>query len=61
MFQAEKYKKGGLVIRAPNADIGRDPRWGRTEECYGEDAWFNGTRSSEILADRFANEAFLGE
>lgn len=43
MFQAEKYKKGGLVIRAPNADIGRDPRWGRTEECYGEDAWFNGT------------------
>ncbi len=43
MLQAEKYKKGALVIRAPNADIGRDPRWGRTEECYGEDAWFNGT------------------
>jgi beta-glucosidase len=43
MFQAEKYKKGALVIRAPNADIGRDPRWGRTEECFGEDAWFNGT------------------
>jgi beta-glucosidase len=42
IFQTEKYKKGGLVIRAPNADIGRDPRWGRTEECYGEDAWFNG-------------------
>lgn len=35
--------KGGLVIRAPNADLGRDPRWGRTEECYGEDAVFNGT------------------
>lgn len=35
--------KGGLVIRAPNADLGRDPRWGRTEECYGEDAFFNGT------------------
>jgi beta-glucosidase len=31
------------VIRSPNADIGRDPRWGRTEECYGEDAFFNGT------------------
>jgi len=41
--QNEKYNKGGLVIRAPNADIGRDPRWGRTEECYGEDAYFNGT------------------
>ena len=35
--------KGGLVIRAPNADLGRDPRWGRTEECYGEDPFFNGT------------------
>lgn len=43
LFQSPKYKKGGLVVRAPNADIGRDPRWGRTEECYGEDAWFNGT------------------
>src|SRR6201996_5672650 len=43
IFQSEKYHKGGLVVRAPNADIGRDPRWGRTEECYGEDAYFNGT------------------
>jgi beta-glucosidase len=41
--QNEKYKKGGLVIFAPNADLGRDPRWGRTEECYGEDPFFNGT------------------
>ena len=40
--QTDKYKTGGMVIRAPNADLGRDPRWGRTEECYGEDAWFNG-------------------
>jgi beta-glucosidase len=40
MFQS-KYKRGGLVVRAPNADIGRDIRWGRNEECYGEDAWFN--------------------
>ncbi len=42
IFQSEKYKTGALVIRAPNADLGRDPRWGRTEECYGEDAFFNG-------------------
>jgi beta-glucosidase len=41
MFQSPSYKRGGLVVRAPNADLGRDPRWGRTEECYGEDAWFN--------------------
>ncbi|HEY5327517.1 MAG TPA: glycoside hydrolase family 3 C-terminal domain-containing protein [Mucilaginibacter sp.] len=43
MFQSEKYRKGGLVVRAPNADLARDPRWGRTEECYGEDPFFNGT------------------
>jgi beta-glucosidase len=33
----------GLVLRAPNADLGRDPRWGRTEECFGEDPFFNGS------------------
>jgi beta-glucosidase len=43
IFQSSKYQQGALVIRAPNADLGRDPRWGRTEECYGEDAYFNGT------------------
>ena len=43
VFQSPKYHQGGIVIRSPNADIGRDPRWGRTEECYGEDAFLNGT------------------
>src|SRR5512138_817273 len=38
-----RFGRGGLVVRASNADIGRDPRWGRTEECYGEDAFFNGS------------------
>ena len=42
VFQNPKYNQGGIVIRSPNADLGRDPRWGRTEECYGEDAYFNG-------------------
>lgn len=40
-----KYRKDGLVVRSPNADLGRDPRWGRTEECYGEDAYLNGALS----------------
>jgi beta-glucosidase len=43
IFQSSKYHQGGIVVRAPNADLGRDPRWGRTEECYGEDPYFNGT------------------
>ena len=42
-YAFQKYHRGGLVIRAPNADLARDPRWGRTEESYGEDAFFNGT------------------
>ena len=42
VFQSSKYQQGGIVIRSPNADLGRDPRWGRTEECYGEDAYLNG-------------------
>ena len=43
IYQSEKTHRGGLVVRAPNADLGRDPRWGRTEETFGEDAFFNGT------------------
>ncbi len=27
----------GLVYRAPVINISRDPRWGRIQECYGED------------------------
>jgi beta-glucosidase len=40
-FQSPKYLRGSLILRAPNADLGRDPRWGRTEECFGEDPWLN--------------------
>ncbi|MES2201583.1 MAG: glycoside hydrolase family 3 C-terminal domain-containing protein [candidate division FCPU426 bacterium] len=43
LWESPKYKRGGLVVRAPNADLGRDPRWGRTEECFGEDPFFNGS------------------
>jgi len=42
-FQSDRYHRGGLVIRAPNADLDRDPRWGRSEESYGEDPFFDGT------------------
>ena len=31
-----------LCLWAPNADLGRDPRWGRTEECFGEDPFLVG-------------------
>ena len=48
-FQSRKYHRGGLVMRAPNADLGRDPRWGRTEECYGEDPFLNGTMAVSFI------------
>jgi beta-glucosidase len=41
-----KYRRGGLVVRAPNADLSRDPRWGRSEESYGEDPFLVGTMAT---------------
>ena len=37
LAQNSEFGTGGLIVLAPNADLGRDIRWGRTEECYGED------------------------
>ena len=41
--ETEKYKRQLLVLWGPQSDLARDPRWGRLEEVYGEDAFFNGT------------------
>lgn len=49
MVQSPKLHRGGLVVFAPNADLGRDPRWGRTEECYGEDPFFNGAMAVAFI------------
>ena len=35
----EVRARGGHQVLAPVADIARDPRWGRTEECFGEDPY----------------------
>ena len=40
----EVRPRGGLVVRAPNVDLARDPRWGRTEEGYGEDPFHRHAR-----------------
>jgi beta-glucosidase len=39
LAQNRDFRSAGLIVLAPNADLGRDIRWGRTEECYGEDAF----------------------
>ena len=41
--QTPKYDRQILMLWGPQADLARDPRWGRSEEVYGEDAFFNGT------------------
>ena len=38
LAQNKNFGISGLIVFAPNADLGRDIRWGRTEECFGEDA-----------------------
>ena len=44
-FNAEK--KGGLMVWGPTVDLTRDPRWGRNEECYGEDPCLTGNMAAE--------------
>ncbi|MEK4508508.1 glycoside hydrolase family 3 N-terminal domain-containing protein [Paenibacillus sp. FSL K6-2524] len=35
----ETRSQGGAATYSPVLDVVRDPRWGRTEECFGEDAY----------------------
>ena len=42
-YQRLEDNRGGLVVRAPNVDLSRDPRWGRSEESMGEDPYLVGT------------------
>lgn len=39
----------GLTIWAPTVDLERDPRWGRTEEAYGEDPHLTGELATELV------------
>jgi len=56
LFQNPKYKKAGLILWAPNADLGRDIRWGRTEECYGEDALLTGELTAAMVRGLQGND-----
>ena len=40
----------GVITRAPNVDLVHDPRWGRTEESYGEDPYLIGEMAKGYLA-----------
>jgi beta-glucosidase len=49
LAQNSNFGISGLIVFAPNADMGRDIRWGRTEECYGEDPFLNGTMVASFV------------
>ena len=47
--QGTKARRKGLVVFAPNADLARDPRWGRTEESFGEDPFLTAQLSVAMV------------
>jgi beta-glucosidase len=55
-YAFHKGLRSGLVVLAPNCDIGRDPRWGRTEECFGEDPFLAGTLTQAAVRGLQGND-----
>lgn len=49
IFQHDTIGKGALVLWTPNMDLGRDVRWGRTEECLGEDPYLVGELGTALI------------
>lgn len=41
-YYEENTDTDHLVLFGPTVDLARDPRWGRNEECYGEDPFLAG-------------------
>lgn len=48
-YYDKSNRKYGLTLWAPTIDMERDPRWGRTEEAYGEDPILTGKLSSNLI------------
>ena len=46
---ANAVSKGGHCRLCPTVDLCRDPRWGRTEEGYGEDPYLTGKMASAYI------------
>ena len=47
---AEARALGHQEILAPNLDVARDPRWGRTEETFGEDTYLSSEMAVAIIS-----------
>ncbi|MCL2050674.1 MAG: glycoside hydrolase family 3 C-terminal domain-containing protein [Lachnospiraceae bacterium] len=53
-----KIKNRGLSRWAPTVDMARDPRWGRTEEAYGEDPYLAGEMASGLIKGMKGDDSF---
>ncbi len=47
--QTAKFNRQMLMLWGPQSDLDRDPRWGRSEEVYGEDPFLNGTMAAAFV------------
>lgn len=60
----ETRSQGGAITYSPVLDVVRDPRWGRTEECYGEDPYLAGEMAVAAVRgmqrDRLDDPASIG-
>jgi len=49
VFYQRNPEVNGLTLWAPTVDMERDPRWGRTEEAYGEDPVLTGELTAGLV------------
>ncbi|MBD5130733.1 MAG: hypothetical protein HDT43_12555 [Ruminococcaceae bacterium] len=58
-IEARIHNKQGhssLCLWAPTVDLERDPRWGRTEEGYGEDPFLTGEMAAAFTKGMYGND-----
>lgn len=58
VYYQKDPKINGLTIWAPTVDMERDPRWGRTEEAYGEDPYLTGRLTTELVKGMQGEDPF---
>lgn len=51
-----KENKSSLFLWAPTVDLERDPRWGRTEEGYGEDTHLTGSMAAAYTKGMYGTD-----
>ena len=66
VIASEARALGIHEILAPNLDVARDPRWGRTEETFGEDTHLSARFAASVIAaeqngDIARNDAVIAE